>query len=295
MRPLNCLIILFAFSACSSCAQDNTRLKKIEISYPNGTPKIEAFEKDGKRQGESKTFYENGQLKTQNHWDNDIQVGKTTHWFSNGQLAFEGQVENGMTNGEWKYYDEADGKYIYSVFYKDGAVSSYRYEGEKYRWRKIDLGSLNITFDFPTFLMDSMRADGGFRGYWAMFPWSKKSEIEYYSVSVIPTTENNPDKLLKQISDKKADIIPKLFHQSEEDNMIPDVRADAFKVIVFEPMTFNNRPAYKIVIQFDELKVTLESMLLPIGNDLYMISAYFNNTVGQNIKKRFWESVEIRN
>ncbi|MDR2972521.1 MAG: hypothetical protein LBU83_11435, partial [Bacteroidales bacterium] len=86
--------------------EDSILVKSIEY-HPNKTVYIEGGFKNGKREGEWKSWYENGNVWSVGTFKEDVQVGTTTTYYENGNLRYSGTYDNnGKYIGTWKFYDE---------------------------------------------------------------------------------------------------------------------------------------------------------------------------------------------
>ena len=75
-------------------------------SYPDGTPKMIATYRDGKKEGKSSFFYPDGTIETVMHYQNDELNGAVQHYHPNGTLRSDMTYCNGETCGEERDYDE---------------------------------------------------------------------------------------------------------------------------------------------------------------------------------------------
>ena len=75
-------------------------------SYPDGTPKMIATYRDGKKEGKSSFFYPDGAIETVMHYQNDELNGSVQHFHPNGTLRSDMTYCNGETCGEQHNYDE---------------------------------------------------------------------------------------------------------------------------------------------------------------------------------------------
>ncbi|GEM_PF-1389266 len=287
-----CSFVVLLF--ISSCVNRNG-LQPVIIKYPDGQVKVEGTKLNGKKQGVSRTYYADGQLQTENHWDKDVQVGKSTKWFENGVKKEEGHMLLGEQDGEWKYYDKLDGQYIYSVFYDKGKMVHYTFAGDKYRWRNIELSDMDITFSFPTYLMDGVK-EHTYTGYWAMYPWSQKKDIEYYAV--IKTRFAVPKDVLKSniegFTKDNADAMSMFLGGDANNPSIPNVWADRYEIKEHKAISFKGQDAFILHVYFSDLQVDFKSLIIPCRNSLQMITAYFNKDVPQAQRDRYFESVTIK-
>lgn len=274
-------------------AQNATKLNKVTLYHPNGKLKVLAFEKNGMKHGISKTYYENGQQKTEKNWQNDIENGKTTFWYKNGFKNYEGQIDNGLESGEWKYYDDIDGKYIYSVFYNKGKIIDYKYIEDQYRWRIKNLKSINILAEFPN-TIDSLISPGIMSGYWAMFPYKNKTDLEYYLVGEMPMALSNDEfnKSMNSVQTGESDILLQLFKNSVNDTTTPNIFHDKYSWDSFEKVKINNIEGYKMIITYTDYELKFESFFSLINNKFLLFSIYYPKSTGTANRERFFNSIK---
>ena len=92
-------------------------VKSIEY-HPNHNIFIEGNFKNGKREGEWKSWHDNGNLWSVGTFKADIQVGTTMTYYENGNLRYSGSYnKNGDRTGRWKFYDE-NNNLIETIEYK---------------------------------------------------------------------------------------------------------------------------------------------------------------------------------
>lgn len=75
----------------------------------------------GKKEGNYQVFFKDGKPYMQCKFSNDKRNGLCLTYFQNGRIEMEANYKNSLRHGEWKYFNE-DGKYMYSLFYKDGQI-----------------------------------------------------------------------------------------------------------------------------------------------------------------------------
>ena len=75
-------------------------------SYPDGTPKMIATYRDGKKEGKSSFFYPDGTIKTVMYYQNDELNGAVQDYHPNGKLRSDMTYCNGEACGEERDYDE---------------------------------------------------------------------------------------------------------------------------------------------------------------------------------------------
>ena len=86
--------------------RDSILVKSVEY-HPNQNIFIEGCYKNGKREGEWKSWYDNGILWSVGNFNEGIQVGKTMTYYENGNLRYSGMYDKtGKRTGKWKFYDE---------------------------------------------------------------------------------------------------------------------------------------------------------------------------------------------
>lgn len=286
---------LFFFLLFSIGCVNTDGLRQVVLRYPNGQIKVEGTTWNGKKQGMSRTYFENGQLQTENHWDNGVQTGKSTKWFENGLKGEEGYMLFGDLDGEWKYYDKLDGQYIYSVLYDKGEMVHYSFAGDKYRWRNIELSDMDITFSFPTYLMDGIK-EHAYTGYWAMYPWTQKNDIEYYAV--IKTRFTVPIDVLKSniegFAKDNAGVLSMFLGNDDNNPNIPNIRDDRYEIKEQKAINFKGQDAFILHVYFNDLQVDFKSLIIPCRNSLQIVTAYFHKDVPQIQRDRYFESVTIR-
>jgi hypothetical protein len=86
-----------------------------------------------------------------------------------------------------------------------------------------------------------------------------------------------------------------LFQNSANDPTMPNLKNDKFTIDKSNKIIIANKEAYELKIVFIEYELSLESVLIPINNDLYIISAFFNKNVDKSVKERFRNSIVIKN
>jgi hypothetical protein len=291
------VIIISTILWINSYSQDGS-LQKSVLKYPNGTVMAEATTLNGRKHGESRTYYPNGVLKTKNNWRNDVQIGETKSWYSNGFLNYEGSIKYGYENGLWRYYDELDCDSIYDLYYKYGKIDSVRYYGNKYRWREINLALIDFKFQFPTYLMDSMYVPDRFIGFWAMYPYELKKEIEFYSVIRFDKKiELDYFTYLKKDSLKLEDrlLLAKFFGAGRSyDPSVPSLDFDDFKLTQGELIQFNGIQSYAMTLFFTDIEVEFRAVIVPFSDGYQVISAYFNKDVPQVVRDHFFDSFQLK-
>ena len=86
--------------------RDSILVKSVEY-HPNHNIFIEGGYKNGKREGEWKSWYDNGILWSVGNFNEGIQVGKTMTYYENGNLRYSGMYDkDGKRTGKWMFYDE---------------------------------------------------------------------------------------------------------------------------------------------------------------------------------------------
>ena len=75
-------------------------------SYPDGTPKMIATYRDGKKEGKSSFFYPDGTIETVMYYQNDELNGAVQSYHPNGTLKHDMTYCNGEACGEERDYDE---------------------------------------------------------------------------------------------------------------------------------------------------------------------------------------------
>ncbi len=289
-----CICSILIAATLQSNGQEPAKTEDVVFYHPNGQIKIKGTKKDGKMQGVSYVYYENGKKRKENHWENDVQIGETICWFENGNIDYKGQIKEGEEDGEWKYYNDLDGKYIYSVFYEKGGIVGYKFSRNKYNWRKIDLADLLITFDFPSHIFDSMTVPGSLSSYWTMFPWRQKSEIEFYSLTVVKgKTEQELAELFKTF-DSKSDYAGLFSYNERSDPSIPNIDVDNYTILPAKKRLLKNREVVEVEVIFRDFDISLKTMFIPVQTELYMLSVYYNNKTQNEICQRFLNSIDFK-
>ena len=120
--------LLYAVMALASCTPKLT--EKVDVRYPNGQAqsvkmlnksgecvreieyyetgevKMEGAIKDGKREGEWKSFFVDGKTRSIGYFEAGQRTGVAkVNWY-NGNLREEGFYKEGKHCGKWRYYDE---------------------------------------------------------------------------------------------------------------------------------------------------------------------------------------------
>ena len=108
--------------------------------------------KNGKLDGECKTWYRNGQIEFQEFYKDDMRDGDTKCWWPNGQLEYHDVYSQGILHGECKSWDR-NGHLKFRRFYRDG-----RCEGEWKEWNELGemytcfyLDGCNVNINFNIF------------------------------------------------------------------------------------------------------------------------------------------------
>lgn len=295
MKDYMSIWVLLFITTFQSWGQQTPQIENVVFYYPSGQIKLKGTTKDGKKEGVSYAYYESGKKRKENNWENDIQVGQTTYWFENGVIEYKGQLKEGKEDGEWKYYNDLDGKYIYSVFYEKGEIVKYHFSKNKYNWRKIDLPALSITFDFPSYIFDSITSDS-YSCYWTMFPWKQKGEIEFYSLMVVKKgTEQELTQLFKSFKDDTTSY-SKLLSQTQGGNpLIPDIEVDRYTILPIWRRPFKNKEIIEVEVKFNDFDISLKSIFIPIKTELYILSVYYNNKSQNENCQLFFNSVDFKN
>jgi len=85
---------------------DSILVKSVEY-HPNHSIFIEGGYKNGKREGEWKSWYDNGNLWSVGTFKQGVQVGTTMTYYENGNLRYSGTYDKeGKRIGKWKFFDE---------------------------------------------------------------------------------------------------------------------------------------------------------------------------------------------
>jgi len=144
--------------------------------------------------------------------------------------------------------------------------------------------------------MDSISIPNVFDGYWTMFPWVKKNDIEFYSVAKTPLgiSKNDFDLSMKNLNKEQKDFLNILYHNAVTDSTIPNFNVDQYEITQSKKFLINEIEAYKLNIRFTDYNLDLNSVLIPIKNDLYIVSAFFNATVKDSIRTKYFDSIVIK-
>lgn len=103
-----------------------TSLKNGEFDGPNkryedGILVRESNYKDGKIDGEQKSYYKNGKLRSIETYKNSTIVGVSKYYYENGNLQREDTFDNGVMIYT-EFYDEKTGKLTQEQGYKDNKI-----------------------------------------------------------------------------------------------------------------------------------------------------------------------------
>ena len=93
-------------------------------SYPDGTPKMIATYRDGKKEGKSSFFYPDGTIETVMYYQNDELNGAVQSYHPNGTLKHDMTYCNGEACGEERDYDEQGNLVKITRFDANGDVES---------------------------------------------------------------------------------------------------------------------------------------------------------------------------
>lgn len=288
---------LFLFTLSWGHAYSQDQLEKIELRYPNGSLMVEGTSLNGQKHGISKTYYSNGVLKTRNNWKNDVQIGETTHWYPNGGLSYTGFLSNGLESGAWRYYDQLDGDSVYTVYYKYGKIDSVTYDGDKYRWRTINLPLVDFTFQFPSYLVDSAYTPGVFIGYWTMFPYENKKDVEFYSVMRFDKKmelTNFFNRKEGELTSEEWMTLTRLFGSGLYDPSVPSLDFDRYKVLKSKLVPFNGKKNFELIILYTDLEVEFKAVIIPFSDGYQVISGFFNKHVPQEQRDRYFNSIQLK-
>lgn len=74
--------------------------------FKNGGIEIRGFMKDGKREGEWKSFYEDGSPWSETTYIDGKKNGKTSAWYPNKKKRYEGFYSKDKESGKWMFWDE---------------------------------------------------------------------------------------------------------------------------------------------------------------------------------------------
>lgn len=98
--------------------------KNVITNYPNGNM-MEQYtsSKNGKKNGEYKSYYESGKLREVATFKDDEYIGKRIIYFENGNIDTEENYNSqGLLNGEYKVYYKEGGVHIVK-HYKDNILT----------------------------------------------------------------------------------------------------------------------------------------------------------------------------
>ncbi len=76
------------------------------LYYPNHQKYMEGGYKDGKRDGQWKSWNQNGNLWSEGTFKDGLDEGLRTIYHENGKKFIEGYYTAGKKTGTWKFYDE---------------------------------------------------------------------------------------------------------------------------------------------------------------------------------------------
>tara|TARA_B100000795_G_C22601509_1_gene361465 strand:- start:66 stop:593 length:528 start_codon:yes stop_codon:yes gene_type:complete len=85
----------------------------------NGQLRQEGKYHDNKFEGLIKEWYSNGELESEINYKNGEKEGKGKEWYDNGQLNEEWSYKDGLQDGEYNYWTKS-GKLFQTSNYKDG-------------------------------------------------------------------------------------------------------------------------------------------------------------------------------
>ncbi len=81
--------------------------------HDNGALNLEGNIKDGKREGEFKSYYPSGRLYSVGAFVDGKREGRGLVYHENGQLNIDGDYHEGKPSGLWKFYD-TEGNLLYT-------------------------------------------------------------------------------------------------------------------------------------------------------------------------------------
>lgn len=81
--------------------------------HDNGALNLEGNIKDGKREGEFKSYYPSGSLYSVGAFVDGKREGRGLVYHENGQLNIDGDYHEGKPSGLWKFYD-TEGNLLYT-------------------------------------------------------------------------------------------------------------------------------------------------------------------------------------
>ncbi len=292
MKFLLSLALLFV-SLCLH-AQNAGELKEVRLYHPNGALKVKATELNGEKHGLAQTFYDNGIQRAETHWKNGIQTGETKRWYRNGKLDYTGFVE-GQETGEWKYYDDLDGKLVYSMTYQNGVIKDYHIPENKYHWRKITMGGYKIDVQFPLPIMDSLTISESMKGCFTMYPYRSKRELDYYGLFTYDKNilTYDPDVLFSDFKVEYLwDNLGSIFYSA--DTSRPSFISDKCSLVTAKKITLKSHPAYELKVLFTDLELSFECLLIPYEDRYYLVFGYFRKEVSALDRAHYFSSVSFK-
>ncbi|MFM1875658.1 MAG: hypothetical protein RL266_1395 [Bacteroidota bacterium] len=129
------IIVIVALAACKEPATESTSdghtIKR--GFFENGDLQAEViYNKEGKKDGLTRSFYENGRVRAEYNYVNGSKEGMTRNYYKEGGVSSEINYTNNEKHGEYiKYYKEG-GKYTVSTYVngiQDGERSVYNRSG----------------------------------------------------------------------------------------------------------------------------------------------------------------------
>jgi len=98
---------------------------EVKTWYRKGAKQVEGYLAGGKKTGTWYLWYESGQLKKQSAYSDDLQDGEETLWFANGKMESKGSYQNAKLNGRYEWYYPNGQKKQEGVYVKGRADSTW--------------------------------------------------------------------------------------------------------------------------------------------------------------------------
>jgi antitoxin component YwqK of YwqJK toxin-antitoxin module len=94
------------------------------LKYDNGLMKVKGFFRFGKRHGQWYYFYPNGFVWSEALYDNGKMNGMNKAYHENGKIYSEGSCKQGLSVGDWNFYDTSGTKIFVRTYDSTGKVLS---------------------------------------------------------------------------------------------------------------------------------------------------------------------------
>lgn len=105
-------------------------LQEVKVSWDNKQTYSQKFYRDGKLEGERKTWHRNGNLDTWGFYRNGEKHGEQKEWYGNGQMCKHSFYQNGKMEGECKTWG-VNGQLNEHEFYRHDKL-----DGKRKSWYK---------------------------------------------------------------------------------------------------------------------------------------------------------------